>query len=89
MQEGVEARRIKTSGSGKWEDLFYHFKRSRVGAIEEYKGADEMTKQLQTTPDSWDTFEKMLDNFTPDQGFILGTGSDGSSALELASDASR
>ena len=43
LQEGVEARRIKTSGSGKWEDLFYHFKRRRLGGPQETRVVPYLT----------------------------------------------
>ena len=65
LKIGVRANRVKTTGSGDWPDLTYHFRRTRVGAEESFERKDDVTAVKATTHEGFKALEIAMDNFIP------------------------
>ena len=74
LKGAVRAGRIKTSGSGNREHLFYHFPRSRVGGSTTHHSLTEGEQSQDTTPEAFNQLAASIDALIPAERHIFGGG---------------
>jgi hypothetical protein len=72
LKNAVTCQRIKASGNGGWENLVYHFPRSRVGGATTYRRVEEGSRVTTTTDDMFDKLDEAISSLLPQEGHVLG-----------------